>query len=280
MVQRPWRVHSIHRKWYFLAILAIALGFQLSSAAYYFREQAALANYLSHVANLSSPPSELAKDVLLSLKNKPDENDSYFLSPLFRPLRPAPWQIIEKGGDCADRSRVLIALLRLRGIHASKWALYNARGESVHAVVEADVESGKMVVDPLFGLWFPRPQGGYYDIAALRQDPKILSERIAELRAQGVQPGTDRLDFYPLNQYVYANARTINWNKNAIIRFVYLLLHRVLGERANYLARPAFVEEPPLMVIYGLAVFEFAVLLTWLLAERRVSKSAARAVSR
>lgn len=270
----------IHRKWYFLSILAIALGFQFISAAYYFREQAELGNYLDRVANPSSPPSELTKDVVLSLKGKPDENDSYFLLPLFRPLRPAPWQVIEKGGDCADRSRAVIALLRLRGIHASKWALYDAHGESVHAVLEADVESGKMVVDPLFGLWFPRPQGGYYDIGALRQNSKIIAQRIAELRAQGVQPGTDRLDFYPLNRYVYTHARTINWDKNVILRFLYALLHRILGERADSLARPAFAEEPPLMVIYGSATLEVAVLFAWLLVERRVGKSATRAVSK
>jgi hypothetical protein len=269
-----------HRKWFFLSVLTIALGFQLISATYYYFEQAALANYLSRVASTSSPPSEFAKEVVLSLKDKPDENDSYFLLPVFRPLRPAPWQVLEKGGDCADRSRLVSALLRLHGIRGSKWALYNASGESVHAVVEVNVESGKMVVDPLFGIWFPKPGGGYYDIGELKQDSNILKQRVAELRAQGVQPGTDRLDFYPLDQYVYTNARTINWNKNAILRSVYKLLHGVLGQSADHLSRPAFVEEPPLMVIYGMAALEIAVLLVWLIVKKKARKSEMLAVSK
>jgi hypothetical protein len=267
----------IRRHLYLATILVLLLALQLFSVIYYIREQKALAVYLNEASSLSGPPSEIAKNVVLSLKSKPDENDSYFLLPL---LRPAPWQVIEKGGDCADRSRLVVALLHLRGIQASKWALYNARGESVHAVVEADVESGKMVVDPLFGLWFPKPQGGYYSIHELRQDPKILRQRIAELHAQGIRPGTDRLDLYPLDQYVYTNARTINWAKNAVWRTVFRILQGLMGERADELARPAFVEEPPLMVIYGVAALEFAALLAWLLVERRVRKSAAPTVSK
>jgi hypothetical protein len=158
----------------------------------------------------------------------------------------------------------------------SIWALYNAENESVHAVVEADVESGKMVVDPLFGLWFPKPRGGYYSIRELKQGPNILGQRIAELREQGIQPGTDRLDLYPLDQYVYTSARTINWSKNAVLRIIYRILHGLLGERTNELDRPAFVEEPPLMVIYGMAALQLALLLVWMYLTRMARKSVAR----
>ncbi len=270
-----------YRKWLFIAILVGAIGLQTASAVYYVREQTFLAKYVDRVADPSLSKSEQVKQVLLSLKSDPDvENDSYFLLPLFRPLRPTARQVIEGGGDCADRSRLLIALLRLRGIHGSKWALYNARGESVHAVVEADVESGKMVADPLFGLWFPKPQDGFYDIHELKQDPKILATRVTELRAQGIQPGVDRLQLYPLSEYVYTNARTINWNKNAVLRGIYSVLHSTLGERAGELERPGFAEEPPLMVIYGMAALEFVVLLVWFLLARRSRKLAALAVSK
>jgi hypothetical protein len=269
------------RKWFFIAILVGALGLQTASAVYYVREQAFLAKYVDRVADPSLSKSEQVKLVVLSLKNDPDvDNDSYFLLPIFRSLRPTARQVIEDGGDCADRSRLLITLLRLRGIHGSKWALYNARGESVHAVVEADVESGKMVADPLFGLWFPKPQAGFYDIHELKQNPTILPSRVAELRAQGIQPGVDRLQLYPLNEYVYANARTINWNKNAVLRGIYSVLHGILGERAGELGRPGFAEEPPLMVICGTAALEFVMLLAWFLLARRSRKFAALVASK
>jgi hypothetical protein len=270
-----------YRKWCFIAILAGALGLQIASAVYYVREQAFLTKYIDRVADPSLSKSEQVKQVVISLKNDPDvDNDSYFLLPIFRPLRPTARQVIEDGGDCADRSRLLIALLRLRGIHGSKWALYNARGESVHAVVEAEVESGKMVADPLFGLWFPKPQAGFYDIHELKQNPAILPSRVAELRALGIQPGVDRLQLYPLNEYIYANARSINWNKNAVLRGIYSVLHGILGERAGELGRPGFVEEPPLMVIYAMAALEFVVLVTWFLLAKRSRKLALRAAAK
>jgi len=252
-------------RWCFATGLVLLIGLQLFSFLYYVREQRLLTAYFDRVARPSLPPSEQVKAVVLSLKDKPDDgNNSYFLFPFLRFLRPTPGQVIFKGGDCADRSRLVIALLARRGIHASKWALYNARGESVHAVVQADVESGKMVADPLFGLWFPKRQDGYYAIRDLKEDPAILLNRLAELRASNARPGAARWDFYPSAQYVYSDARTINWSKSLILKLSYWLLRRVMGQRADELARPAFVEEPPLIVIYGTAALEFIVLLVWL----------------
>ncbi len=235
-----------YRKWFFGAILTGTLGLQAASAVYYVREQAFLAKYIDRVAAPSLSSSEQVKRVVISLKNDPDvENDSYFLLPIFSSLRPTARQVIEDGGDCADRSRLLIALLRLRGIHGSKWAL-----------------------------------SGFYNIHELKQDPTILPNRVAELRAQGIQPGVDRLQLYPLNEYIYANARTINWNKNVVLRGIYLVLHGILGERAGELGRPDFAEEPPLMVIYGMAALELVVLVAWLLLVKRSRKLAAQATSK
>ena len=263
------------RIWWLVLSLTPLVGLQLASVAYYLREQRTLAAYLNQVTQASQAPSEQAKEIILSLKDKPDDaNDSYFLLPIFRPLRPTASQVIENGGDCADRSRLVITLLHLHGIHATKWALYNANGESKHAVVEADVESGKMVLDPLFGIWFPKPQGGYFAIRELRQDPNILLNRLKKLHAEKMHPGAGRLEFYPTNEYLYTNARTINWTKTAILRDTFSILHRMMGERANELHRPGFAEEPALMVIYGLAALETFLILLWLVIRRLMKGTA------
>ena len=267
----------IRRRRFFVTILILLLVLQSVSFVYYLREQRVLAAYVGRVADPGLPPSEQVKALVLSLKDKSgDGNDGSFLLPVFRFLRPTPWQVLENGGDCGDRSRLLIALLRPRGIHASKWALYNAQGESKHAVVQADVESGDMVADPLFGIWFPKPQGGYFGIRELRQDPSILTQRIGELRANGLRPGAARLEFYEFNDYIYSNARTINWNKSSILKSTYWVLHGILGGRANEIGRPAFVEEPALMVIYGSAAFELALLLAWVIMARYRKRVVAR----
>jgi hypothetical protein len=260
----------IRQRWFFVTILVLLVGLQSASLAYYLREQRVLATYVGRVVGPDLPASEQVKALVLSLKDKSGEgNDGYFLLPVLRFLRPTPLQVIENGGDCGDRSRLLIALLRLRGIHASKWALYNAAGESKHAVVQAKVESGEMVADPLFGIWFPKPQAGYYAIAELRQDPGILPQRIAELRAKGLRPGAGRLEFYEFNDYIYTNARTINWNKTFVMKFAYKVLHGILGRSADDIGRPAFVEEPALMVIIGAAALELALVFAWIILARR-----------
>jgi len=263
------------RRWFLTVILAPFLALQSISLAYYIREQRSLTAYVDSVASPSLPPSEQVKAVVMSLRDKQgDTTDAFFMCPLFGFLRPTPLQVIERGGDCADRARLTITLLRLRGIHSSKWALYNSEGESKHAVVEADVESGKMVVDGLFGIWFPKPQGGYYAIRELKADPTILPRRIKELRAQNLQPGVAPLKFYPLDDYVYFHARTINWKKSAPMRLSYWVLHHILGQAVDDLARPAFVEEPPLMVIYGATGFEFVLIVGWLLVQRLRKRTA------
>lgn len=269
-----------YRTWFLVLSLLATLSLQVASAVYYAREQAFLRKYADRVSDPSLPKSEQVRQLVISLKNDPDvDNDRYFLLPIFSPLRPTARQVIEDGGDCADRSRLLIALLHLRGIRGSKWALYNARGQSVHAVVEAEVESGKMVADPLFGLWFPKTQSGFYSIHELKQNPSILPARVAELRAQGIQPGVDRLQLYPLGEYVYTSARTINWDKNALLRGAYSALHVLLGERAAEIGRPNFVEEPPLMVIYGTVLLQVILLSLWWLVARRAKRTAASAAS-
>lgn len=132
-----------------------------------------------------------------------------------------------------------------------------------------------MVLDPLFGIWFPKPQGGYFAIRELRQDPNILLDRLKELRAEKVNQGAGRLEFYPTTDYIYANARTINWTKTATMRDTFSVLHRMMGERADALHRPGFVEEPALMVIYGLAVLEVFLILLWLVMRRLTKKRTA-----
>ena len=81
-------------------------------------------------------------------------NESFFLLPIFKFLkflRPTARQVVEYGGDCADLSGLLIVLLRSRHVKASKWALYSRDSRAQHAIVEVEVEVGKMVIDPLFG---------------------------------------------------------------------------------------------------------------------------------
>lgn len=231
-------------------VIACLFVVQCISIVHYSNEERYLSGLMDSIAPRSLPPSEQAIKVVESLKPLPAiENSSYFLLPIFSALRPMPRQVIEQGGDCGDRSRLVIRLLRLHGIEASKWAIYTKEMKSVHAVVELEAETGKMVVDPLFGLWFPRPDGGYYGIRELRQSPPILQDRVQGLVQEGVKPGTSDLKYYPLNEYSYQYAKSINWEKWVGMFVVYESLKLVMGQAIDDLRRPTFVEAPQLMVV-------------------------------
>ena len=248
-------------------LLVCLLGVQALSIVHFLNEERYLSDLMDRIAPRSLPPSEQAIKVVESLKEKPDiDNPSYFLLPIFGFLRATPRQVMEQGGECGDRSRLVIRLLSVRGIKASKWALYSNEGKSVHATVELEAESGKMVVDPLFGLWFPRASGGYYGIRELRQSPEILRDRIQSLLEEGKRPGTSDLHTYPLDDYSYEYAKTINWDKWVGMRMVYEALRLVVGPALDDLKRPTFAEAPQLMVVMiaaalqgGLVILYFAV---------------------
>jgi hypothetical protein len=209
----------------------------------------------------------VVKVIVRYLQTKPAiENPGYALLPIFRPLRPTARQVATWGGDCADRARLMIRLLALRGIQASKWALYAPDGTPVHAAVEIETEVGPMVVDTLFGIWFPKsPESlGYHDIKELQANPSILRDRIQMLVAHGENPGAADLAHYPLDRYVYDDARTINWDKTVATRLLYRGLRWVLDDRVDDLPRPAIVEQPALMIIVSMGVLEGVVAVGFL----------------
>ena len=248
-----------------LVIALLLVGMQGVALTNYWRDRRNLEALFDRIASPSLPPSEQAKLIANYLEMKSaDTNNSYFLLPMLRFLRATAWQAANQGGDCADRSRLMVALLRLRGIKASKWALYAPNGSPVHAVVELESEQGRMVVDPLFDMWFPRPEGGYYAIQDLEQNPEILRQRVLSLRASGEEPVGWVVNGYPLNLYVYDHVRTINWDKSAHMRVIYGVLYRFMGERADRISRPFFVEWPSLMSVFGIGGLEALLLLVWL----------------
>src|SRR5262252_6615000 len=72
-------------------------------------------------------------------------NDGYFL---IRGLGPTPIQVLESGGDCADKSRLVSAMLSQLGIASGLAQIFPCGDCSpIHTVVEAEYEGGRMVVD-------------------------------------------------------------------------------------------------------------------------------------
>jgi hypothetical protein len=236
---------------------------QLVALRQHIDDQHYLHALVDRIVSADKAPSEQVLAILEYLRHVPAiENSSYFLLPIFRWLRPPARSVAEEGGDCSDRARLVINLLYLRDIHATKWALYSADNLPQHAAVEVEVETGKMVIDALFGIYFPRPHGGYYGIQDLMENSGILDRRIADLRKMNVRLGAGKLQYYPLDKYRYEFSRTINWNKSIVTERLYKILRIIVGNRVDNLTRPYFFEVPALMVIYGIVLLQgFCVLV-------------------
>ena len=235
----------------------------------YWQDRRHLARRAAQIIDPSLPPSEQTKQVLASFHGMSQEtNRSYFLSPLLEFLRPTARQVADGGGDCADRSRLTVILLKMRDIPAQKWTLYYPKGHPHHSVVEVETEQGKMAVDPLFGLFYPRPSGGYYSVADLRQNPDLVGERVAEMEARHQEPLAAPVERYSVSTYTYAYATTFNWEKSAFTRFLYKILRTAMGSRIDDVHRPVWPEEPALVVSFVIALFEILLILCLLLTAR------------
>lgn len=159
-------------------------------------------------------------------------------------------QVLRQGGDCADKSRLLCALLREVDISATPALCFDAdSGEPTHTVVEARLGPDRyMVADPAFGLYFPTPDlGGFHDLLDIRRDAGIVDRRVEELYA--LLPGAGEHDRYYLRSSAsYGRASTFNWDRNWLTRAALPVFRGLLGDYIYRVPRPGVLEEPKLWV--------------------------------
>lgn len=173
------------------------------------------------------------------------KNREYFI---FRKLGPTPVQILQTGGDCSDKSRLLAALLRRFDMDSTLVMLHACKGcESTHTVVEARYENGRMAADPVYDIVFPAGDGKFYGIRDLREDPSKLLSRQHELVAQ--RGPANKIALYKKETESYSWPKTINWDKNVVLQGMAALIGT--GDMDPYLVmRPHFLEDPKLFLMY------------------------------
>jgi len=193
-------------------------------------------------------------------------------------LRATPVQVLDGGGDCADKSRLLSTMLRNIGIPATMAMLFDPKtGDSTHTVVEARIGKPEfMVLDPSFDLSFPNEtHDGYLGLLDLRRDPGALHRRLAELQLTHAWPAL--CYFYPESYAPYDRASTVNWNKNALTRWLGGALFAWAGDDMYHWSRPVASEEPKLLVgLISLAIAG-AVLIAGRFARTAASRRRRRA---
>lgn len=198
------------------------------------------------------------------------KNRDYYL---WKSLGPTPIQILQHGGDCANKSRLLAAILSEYDVKASLVMLAPCEDCSFkHTVVEAKASDGPIVVDPVYDMSFPKPDGGYYGLTDLRRNPGILEGRIIQLVDQ--RGADDKIAYYHSSEdgSHYGFPKTINLDKNAMTRTAKAALG-LFVDQPQLVYRPRFLEDPKLFLALaagGASVFSFGLaLIFWRLGRRR-----------
>ncbi len=248
----------------------VILSFLASLAAYvcYERDQLHVRQVARRATVNTDSVSGQVIALVKSVQSVPGsrQNDQYFV---LRSGRATPAQVLSGGGDCADRSRLLCSLLHQVGIPSTMAMCFDPdKGNPTHTLVEARIGPDEyMIVDPTYGLWFPKPDGeAFFDLLDLRRDPSIVSQRVDELSR--MRPVADVSAQYYLRSYNgYNDISTFNWNRNTVTRGANRLLISIVGETVDRWPRPRFIEEPQLAVatlagMPGAAVLLLATLLT------------------
>ncbi len=173
-----------------------------------------------------------------------EKNQSYYL---FSRLGPTPMQILDKGGDCSDKSRLLAAMLKSVGISSTLVMLYRCNGcDPTHTVIEARFEGNYMVADPVYNIVFPKEENAtYLGLQELSDNPKILNNRLDYLIEQ--RGKKNKISFYKRDIETYSWPKTINWKKNSVT----LIIGEFVGyfyDNPYWVQRPHFLEDPKLLL--------------------------------
>jgi hypothetical protein len=166
------------------------------------------------------------------------KNHHYFILPA---LGPTPIQVLESGGDCADKSRLIAAMLNSLSIEAGLVMISPCRYcQFIHTVVEARQERGRMVVDPIWNVDYPAPDGSYLGVRDLA-GTNLGRERIAALQRQ--RGAADKIAAMPTTEGTFDYAAALNWDKNGVTATAAAML-RLLGYSPETMFRPRYLEDP------------------------------------
>lgn len=188
------------------------------------------------------------------------KNSSHFLVPA---LGPTPIQVLKRGGDCADKSRLVAAMLNELGIEAGLLMISPcSRCAFIHTVVEARYEGGSMVVDPIWDIDYPAGDGRYFGVRDLAWTNRG-AERVAELRRQRGE--MDKIATMPATEAQFDYAVAMNWDKNVVIHIAAKTM-RLFGYQPKIMFRPRVLEDPKLalswlLILVGMAATAASALL-------------------
>ena len=170
-----------------------------------------------------------------------EKNREYFLLPQ---LGPTPLQILESGGDCSDKSRLVAAMLNQLGIHSGLLMISPCAGcAPIHTVVEAVYEHGRMIVDPIWNIYYPEGESdrflGAAELAGTERGYQHL------LHLQQLRGPSDKISLMPTAEATFDFTKSVNWEANWGTRAASKML-KAAGYSPETILRPRMLEDPKL----------------------------------
>ena len=166
---------------------------------------------------------------------------------LYNPFRIGPRTALEYGGDfegaCGSSSRVMMEMLRGRGIDSRFVILLNDKLKSLHTLLEVNYDGRWGAVDPLYGIVYRHPDGQPASALELRDDEDLFVSNAQHGWEYGYGP--ERLDHrhsYNLKKLNFRNVHYFNFGKfGAIGQTLWNWLRHTFGEDAPlWIRRPNF----------------------------------------
>lgn len=247
-------------------LVVLLLGLAVVSGAAYRRDQATLAAHAEALTRTATAADDKALALLHFVYGQHGfaKNKGYYMLPQ---LGPTPLEVYERGGDCADKSRLLSAMLREVGLPSTLAMCFDHEGRPTHTVVDAVLPDGQhMLLDPIWDLHFPREAPHqYYSLLDLRRRPELLFERLAVVTASAADDAKIRR--YNRAHDIYDHATTLNWEKSWMMRTIRDVYFGDEGDAVHAVPRPLWLEEPKVFVAYAAAGAALGVLGLWGLIE-------------
>jgi hypothetical protein len=173
-------------------------------------------------------------------------------NPLVGLVKKSSAQVILEGGECGNLGRLTVDMLNEINVPANRYHLFNEKvceeyrktGKLcndiyVHAIVEAEINGRKHVIDPTINVIFP------YNMDELQGNPKLIYSYL---------PAT-----FDTTLYSYKEPRGIRWSIIGVLpgKIVYNLLVSIFGkEKTNHFTYPLICERPNLL--FSLLLFSIA----------------------
>ncbi len=211
-----------------------------------------LRDFVGDIDSTRLTPREVVVEVAKRCYLLPFRKDPAFYPRLFGSLGATPSAVIQFGGCCSDRSRLLILALAELKIRAYQITLYHRAGHAQHCLVEADLGAERFIADPSYGFYYADPSGRSISLTDLRLGKQPIYKPFPEGETCG----------YPTNAYYdfdFRASRTANWTKTRVRRLAYRVLRSLSGSAVDRLEVPALLEWPQHLFILIAAASAIAV---------------------